>query len=192
MEQFFSVLIGALIASIIAVIFLQASEKFKIRSEVLLDVVGFCDEIYHHFQNIHVYKNVTCTGRDLDFTIEDCQYLSRDLSLILTSTKVHKKMAIAFGEKEELGLFLELCNQLRKVESIFRKAMGISGINEGQQVKQLFKDKIDPLRHKLMRDLINGAKFTGILLDIYKCQMPTFYKITSIFIKQKPNLTASS
>lgn len=185
MEQFFLVLVGALIASIIAVVFLHASEKFKIRSEVLLDVVGFCDEIYHHFQNIHVYKNVTSTGRDLDLTIEDCQCLNRGLSLILTSTKVHKKMAVAFGEKEELGIFLELCNQLRQVASVLRKDTGNARINEGQQVKQIFKDKIDPLRHKLMQDLINGAKYTGILPDIYKYQMPTFYKATSIFIKPR-------
>ena len=185
MEQIFSVLIGALIASMLAVVFLHVSEKFKIRSEVLLEVVGFCDEIYHHLRNLHVYKNAEYTDRDLDLTIEDCRHLSKELTVLLTSTKVHEKMAIAFGEKEELVLFLELSNQLRQVASILRKATLSSGINEGQQVNQLFKDKIDPLRHKLIRDLIKGAKITGILPDIYKCQMPTFYKITSYFIKPK-------
>jgi hypothetical protein len=185
MEQLFSVLIGALIASILAVLFLHVSEKLKIRSEVLLEVVGFCDKTYHHFQNLHVYKNTEDTNRDLDLTIEDYRYLSRELTVLLTSTKVHEKMAIAFGEKEELGLFLELSNQLRQVASILRSATLSAGLNEGQQVKQFFKDKIDPLRHKLVRDLIKGAKVTGILLDTYKCQMPTFYKVTSIFIKPK-------
>ena len=185
MEQIFSVLIGALIASILAVVFLHVSEKLKIRNEALLEVVGFCDEIYHHLQNLHVDKNTEHTDRDLDLTIEDHQYLSRELTVLLTSTKVHEKMAIAFGEKEELGLFLELSNQLSQVASILRKATRSAGTNERQQVKQLFKDKIDPLRHKLMRGLIKGAKFTGVLLDTYKDQMPAFYKITSIFIKPK-------
>ncbi|MBC8434515.1 MAG: hypothetical protein H8D96_21610 [Desulfobacterales bacterium] len=185
MEQLFSVLIGALIASILAVVFLHVSEKFKIRSEVLLEVVGFGDEICHHLQNLHVYKNAEHTDRDLDLTIEDYRYLSRELTVLLTSTKVHEKMAIAFGEKEELGLFLELGTQVREVASILRRTTRSAGINEGQQVNQLFKDKIDPLRHKLIRHLMKGATVTGILLDVYKCQMPTFYKITSNFIKPK-------
>ncbi len=185
MEQLFSVLIGALIASILSIVYLHVSEKFKIRSEVLLEVVGFCDAIYHHLRNLHVYKNAKYTDRDLDLTIEDYRYLSKGLTVLLTSTKVHEKMAIAFGEKEELGLFLELSKQLHQVASILRKATRSDGINEGQQVNQLFKDKIDPLRQKLIRDLIKRAKVTGILPDIYKCQMPTFYKITSNFIKPK-------
>ncbi len=182
MEQLLSVLIGVLIASILSIVYLHVSEKLKIRSEVLLEVVGFCDETYHH---LHVYKNAEYTDRDLDLTIEDYRYVSRELTVLLTSTKIHEKMAIAFGEKEELGLFLELSNQLRQVASILLRATRSSGINEGQQVNQLFKDKIDPLRHKLIRDLIKRVKVTGILLDIYKCQMPTFYKITSNFIKPK-------
>jgi len=185
MEQFFSVLIGALIASMLAVAFLHVSEKFKIRNEVFLEVFGFCNAIYHHLHNFHVYKNAEYTDRDLDLTIEDYRYLSRELSVLLTPTKVHDKIATAFGEKEELGLFLELSNQLHQVASILRRATRSAGIDEGQQVKQLFKDKIDPLRHKLIRDLIKRAKVTGILFDIYKCRMPTFYKITSIFIKPK-------
>jgi len=185
MEQLISVIIGVLIASILSMGYMHISENLKIRSEVLLEVVGFCDEIYHHLQNFHVYKNAGYTDRDLDLTIEDYRCLSRELTVVLTSTKVYKKMALAFGEKEELGLFLELSNQLRQVASILHRAMPSAGINEGQQVNQLFKDKIDPLRHKLIRDLIKGAKITGILPDIYKCQMPTFYKITSYFIKPK-------
>lgn len=185
MEQSFSVLIGALIASILAIVFLHVSEKFKIRNEVLLDVVGFCENIYHQFQNIHVYKKTVDTDRGLDLTIEDCRYLSRELTVILTSTKVHEKIARAFGEKEEYGLFLEFINQLRQVDSILCGATGGAGINNGLHVKKLFKDKIDLLRHKLMTDLIKGARVTGVLSDIYKCQMPTFYKISSIFIKSK-------
>ena len=185
MEQLFSVLIGALIASILAIVYLHVSEKFKIRSEVLLEVVGFCDEIYHHLQNLHVYKNAEYTDRGLDLTIEDYRYLSRKLTVLLTSTKVHAKMALAFGEKEELGLFLELSNQLRQVASILRRATRSGWIKENPQVHELFRDKIDPLRHKLMRDLIKGAKASGILLDLYKCQMPTFYKITSKVSKPK-------
>jgi len=154
MEQLLSVLIGVLIASILSVVYLHVSEKLKIRSEVLLEVVGFYDEIYHHLQKLHSFKNSEYTDRDLDLTIEDYQCLSRELTVLLTSTKVHEKMAIAFGEKEELGLFLELSNQLHQVASILHRATPNAGINEGYQVNQLFKEKIDPLRHKLIRDFI--------------------------------------
>ena len=94
-------------------------------------------------------------------------------------------MAITFGEKEQLGLFLELSNQLHQVAGILRRATPSAEIKEGQEVKQLFKDKIDPLRDKLMRDLIKGAKIAASLLDTYKHQMPTLYKVTYIFIKPK-------
>jgi len=185
MEQLFSVLIGTLVASILSVGYLHVSEKLKMRSEVLLEVVGFCDEIYHHLQNFHVYKNAEYTDRDHDLAIEDYRSLSRELTVLLTSTKVNEKMVTAFGEKEELGLFLELSNQLRQLARILHRATRNAGINTGQQVNQLFKDKIDPLRHKLLQNLIKGAKVTGILPDVYKYQMPTFYKITSYFIKPK-------
>ena len=185
MEQLFSVLIGTLIASILAVFFLQVSEKFKNRNEVLLGVVGFCNQIYHHLQNFHVYKNAGCTDRDLDLTIEDYRCVSRELTEILTSAKVHEKIAMAFGEKEELGLFLELSNQLRQVASILHTATPSAGIKEKQHVNRLFEDKIDPLRHKLTQGLIKGAKVAGTLLATCKCEMPTFYKITSVFIKPK-------
>ena len=88
-------------------------------------------------------------------------------------------------KKRNLVFSLSYATNCAKLRVYCAKPRETAGINEGQQVKQIFKDKIDPLRHKLMQDLINGAKFTGILPDIYKYQMPTFYKATSIFIKPK-------
>jgi hypothetical protein len=72
----------------------------------------------------------------------------------VSSARVHEKMAIAFGEKEEPGLFLELSNPLCQVASILHRGTRSHGINRGQQANQLFKDKIDPLPHKPIRDLI--------------------------------------
>lgn len=185
MEPYLILPIGALIASVFASVFLDVSETFKIRNEVILDVVGFFGEIDHQFQDFHVYRSTEIADRLLDISDEDCRSLGSALSVLLSSTSIHKKMAIGFRKKEELGLFLELNNQLRKVASILSGATQSAGTKEGQQVKQLFKDKIDPLRHNLMIGLMAGAKFNGILFDTYKVRMPTFYKIATIFKKPK-------
>jgi hypothetical protein len=103
-----------------------------------------------------------------------------------------KRQAAVYQYQKDCRYFAQIADSLKEAGADELAELGaedvrpeFSGINEGQQVNQLFKDKIDPLRHKLIRDLIKRVKVTGILLDIYKCQMPTFYKITSNFIKPK-------
>ena len=179
MEQLLSGLIGALIATTLSVVYLHFSEKSKIRTEVLLEIVGFCDDIYHHLQNLQFYKEAKYNDRSSDLSIEDYRQLSRELTVLLISTKVHAKLAIAYGEGDELALFLELSKQLRRAASILRKATRSGWVKEGPQIHQLFENEIDPLRHNLMSTLIDGTRPNGILLNLIKCYMPTFFKIKS-------------
>ena len=160
-------------------VYLHFSEKSKIRSEVLLEVVGFCDDIYHHLQNLHFYKKAEYTDKNFALSIDDYHQLSRELTVLLISTKVHAKLAIAYGEGDELALFLELSNQLREVASILRKATRSGWVMEGPQIHHLFENEIDPLRHNLMRALIDGTRPRRIFPNLIKNHIPTFFKITS-------------
>ena len=185
MDQLLSGLIGALIATVLSVAYLYFSNKSKIRIEVLLEVVGFCDDIYHNLENLHYFKNAEYTKKNTEFPIEDYRKLSRELTVFLTSTKVHAKMAIAYGERDELALFLKLSNRFRSVASILRQATRSGWVNEGPQIHQMFEKEIDPLRHTLVRALIKGARPKGIILNLYRYHMPTFYKATSKLAKHK-------
>ena len=46
MDQLLSGLYGALIATILSIIYLYFSDQIKLRSEVMLEVVGYSDDIY--------------------------------------------------------------------------------------------------------------------------------------------------
>lgn len=147
------------------------------RSEVLLEVVGFCGDVYHHLKTLYAFKDAEHTNRVTDLTIEDYRKYSRELTVFLISAKIHVKMAIAYGEFDELALFLELSNHFRQVAKILRRATRSGWINEGPQINHLFDKEIDPLRHALQRALIRGTKPSGILLNLFRCYIPTFYKV---------------
>ena len=56
MSELLSGLIGALIATILTVVSLYLAEQAKLRTEMTLEVVGYCDDIYDRLQLMHVHK----------------------------------------------------------------------------------------------------------------------------------------
>ena len=173
-DQLLSGLIGALVATFISVIYLHISEKNKLRGEVFLEVVGYCDDIYHYLQKLHVYKDAEYTTHSIPFSSNDYKLISDKLTVLLLSTKVHAKLTLAYGEGEALLLFNSLSKSFNQASSTLRIATrGAWIVKENKEVFRLFYEEINPMRTNLQRSLLYGTMY-----------LPTLYKAYQ-YIKQK-------
>lgn len=176
MEHLLSGLIGALIASLLTVVYLYISTQSKLRAEVLLEVVGYCDDIYHRLQSQCVHKKAKYTKNEAKLTSEEYRYISNELSILLKSTKIHAKLAIAYGESDTLGLLNQLSANFRGVASILWKATKENWDRDDKKISQMFKTTIDPLRDELQKQLIKGMRAGPIIQTLFSRMYQTFCK----------------
>ncbi len=174
LEIILSGLVGALIATFISVIYLHISEKNKLRGEVFLEVVSYCDEIYHFLQTIHNYKEAEYRLYKSPYSSEEYISINNKLTVSLISTRVHAKLSLAYGDGETLMLFNILSDNLRKVSSILRSSTKSAWVTkEHKEIMRLFSEEIDPLRAKLQESMLNGTRY-----------LPTLYKL-KLYLKLK-------
>lgn len=166
MEQLLSGFIGALIATLLSVFYLYISEQSKLRSEVLLEVVAYCDDLYDRLQNIHVHKNGEYAEHKAMFTDDEYRQISREISSLLKSRIVHAKLAIAYGEGNILASLNSLIDDFGNATSILRKATRSNWFNEHKEIMGLFSQKIDPGRVSLEKALINGIRPIPIIKSL--------------------------
>ncbi len=167
MGELLSGLVGALIATILSVVYLYIAEKAKLRAEVALEVVGYCDDVYHHLELVHVHKDkvYTKTGPGLDG--DQYRAVSMKLSELIKSTKTHAKLQIVYGPGNSVALLNGLSHHFREAISILRGATENDWAEKGKQVFDLFDKKIEPMRAELQRQLINGTKPSAIAKDFF-------------------------
>lgn len=169
MDQLLSGLIGALAATFISVIYLHISEKNKLRGEVFLEVVGYCDDIYHYLQKLHVYKDSEYTTHSVPFSPDDYKLISDKLTVLLLSSKVHAKLTLAYGEGDALLLFNSLSKRFIEVSGALRKATRSAWVvKENKEITRLFSEEIDPLRTNLQRSLLYGTMYLPTLYKAYQ------------------------
>jgi len=175
-EQLLSGLIGALAATFISVIYLNISEKNKLRGAVFIEVVGHCDEIYHFLKKLHLYKKSKYTNHSFPFSNTDYKLISDKLSMLLLSKKVHSKLMLAYGKGDTLMLLESLCKNFDELNRILGNSTRSGWVNEGQKVHEIFSEEIEPLRTKLITSLLDGTRY-----------IPTFYKfvqrLKQLFLK---------
>ncbi len=122
MYQLLSGLYGALIASILSIIYLYFSNQIKLRSEVMLEVVGYSDDIYNYLSMMHVHKDSMYTQNKPGLTDDEYRKFSNELSVLLKSSKVRAKIALVYGEGKVLGVFNELWSNYIEITSVLRTA----------------------------------------------------------------------
>jgi hypothetical protein len=127
-------LFGALIATVLSLVYLYISEKAKLRGEVLLEVVGYCDEIYYILQMLQAEKELEYTEHESTLTGGEYRTANQKLSVLLKSSSVHAKMAIAFGEGRELESFNTLRTLFAEGASVLRTATRSGWIIESRKL----------------------------------------------------------
>lgn len=169
--------IGALIATLISLIYLYISEKSRLRSEVALKVIGHFDEIYKRIEAIHNQKNSIFTGTKRALTNEEYRILSWTLKDLLLISTVSAKLEIIYGEGNNvIGSFNYLEKIFRGLAEILWSAAEDNWDKKNKQIFILFKDKIDPARKNLERTLIDGTRTHKIIKDFGKHCLDTIFK----------------
>lgn len=155
--------IGALIATILSVAYLYIAEQIRQRTEIALEVVGFCDEIYNRLQFMHVHKEKAYTQGGIELEPEVYRANSRELATLIKSTKTHAKLEIVYGAGASVAALNGLSHHFREASSILWGATEKDWAEKGVQLHNLFKNVIDPMRAGLQRELIDGTRIKAIM-----------------------------
>ena len=94
MKSLLSGLIGALIATLLSLIYHHNSERKKMRSDVLLEIVSYCDDIYTLLRQMHVHKDHKYTGKKPALHADEYRLITRELTILLLSSKPSAKVAL--------------------------------------------------------------------------------------------------
>ncbi len=168
MESLLSGFVGALIATILSIFYLYLSEQARLRAEVMLEVVGYFDDIYTRLQMLHVDKDSGYTGKKKGLTDQEYRIASRTLKDLLNTSKVGVRLAIIYGEGHFTGTFNFLKSSCLEATEILWSATPQNWDEKNSQIIILFKEKIDPVRKNLERDLINGTRFLPIVKTFFQ------------------------
>ena len=160
--------IGALIATILSVIYNYISEKSRLRSEVALEAIGYFDDIYIRLQMLHVDKDATYTGKKRSLTDEEYRISSRSLKDLLISSRVGAKLAIVYGEGNFTGAYNYLLSSCQQAASLLWSAKEEDWEEKNNKIFVLFQERIDPVRTAFHRSLIEGTWRNNILLEFVK------------------------
>ncbi len=168
MKILLSGLLGALIASVLSVLYQYFAEQKRIRKELMLDVVGWVDDVYDLLQAIHVQKQAAYSGGKLYLTEEEYRGVSRNLKFSLISTKLEAKVAIIYGEGEELRLTKALKGEILKTVQVLWAATKDTWVEDNKLVFESFSKRIDPLRGKVEKTFLIKGKFKTIAGEAFK------------------------
>ena len=168
MEQLLSGFIGALIATILSVLYLFISDHKRIRTQLSLEVVSHFDEIYRRLQTLHTEKNSEYTGRQKGLVNGEYSTISRRLKDLLNTNQVGVKLAIVYGEGDLTAAYNQLSALCLEATFLIWESNAENWTKKRREILALFKDKIDPLRRSFERTLIQGTRTKQIIKDFLK------------------------
>lgn len=163
-------LIGALIGSIVSSYYLEIAQQRRLRVEVLMEIVDYCDEIYNRLEIMHAHIERVYTGKPAKITQEEYNTNSRELSELVKSSRPHVKLEAAYGFGPAVWHLDWMREAFQKAMLTLAGATQESWADEGIKVQTLFSKQIDPMRAKVQAALINGTKLRWIAI-------PTFSRV---------------
>ena len=163
MEMLLSGLLGALFATILTLIYNHVSDKSKIRSDVLMEIVSYCDQIYLQLIEMRTHRNAKYVKEKSFLTQEEYNLISRQLNSLLISSKPGAKLDLAYGEGEIMALYNALKTNFLSVSSKLRKAKIDTWARDVIEISEVFEKEIDPLKIQLFTTLSKKTKYTEII-----------------------------
>ena len=185
MQSLISGLIGALIATLLSILYNFIAEQLRFRREIMLAVVSWADGVYIRLQEMHVQKERIYNGKSLGLTDEEYRIMSREVKTMLLSAKIGAMVALVYGEGDEMQKINAFRGELTKVLE------GLYGANKetwsgfDKKISEKFKNIIDPLRMNISRRFLEGTTVKSIFLDWIRKHMPTMCKLIKNFKKTK-------
>ncbi|MBA2654424.1 MAG: hypothetical protein H0U71_05105 [Gammaproteobacteria bacterium] len=153
-------LIGALIASILTIIYLYLVDKIKFRENILLEIIDYLENIYHRLQTIHSLKKILFTDKQ---KIEiNHKNIYEELAFLLKTSSPHAKLRLAYGEGKELQKLNYFSTKIREVSLIlFNTNEETWGKNDSNILSIISKVEIQ--KNLLINYLFDGLSIVRIL-----------------------------
>ena len=170
MNSLLSGLFGAIVASILTILYLYFTEKIRRRREIYLQVVEYLDEIYVRLQAIFAFTNKKYEfGVESSYDVsglseEDIQNANRKITELSLSHGVRSKVAIEYGEGQILKELNELLDHFKQIHFNLSYATKPAWhVQEHKEIFEYFDKKADPLRYNLQDRLRNECSVMAII-----------------------------
>ncbi|MFA6078270.1 MAG: hypothetical protein WC779_00780 [Candidatus Omnitrophota bacterium] len=175
MEFLLAGFIGALAATILAVMNSFFSRQAERRSSLAIEVISWIDDIYDRLITVHAQREATFTGAKFGLTNDEYRVVVKEVKAMLLASKMHAKVALVYGDSQELRKFDTLREEFMNVAETLLQAEKETWIDSDKQVNYRLSKIIDPLRESTERVFVLGSRSESIARDAVKRNLPTFY-----------------
>lgn len=160
-------LIGAIVGSGLAVLYQHISVAMQRRFDVMLLAIDYLDDLYFQSRHIQQYKEKKYKENRNAFSPERYMELCDKTDYMLTSSRVHARVAMTYGENsQELDSFNKLRAKLTDAALMLFQAKAETWGDTSEKVMELFEKEIDPLRQNTEIALIRSTKLMAVLRGV--------------------------
>lgn len=163
MEMLLSGVLGAIIATIISVWYQHKSEQIRDRKCAIMAITDWLDNIYVNLQALSAHKEELISNQIESMPSDEYRTMNNQLRILILSNKILLQTAITYGQSEIFNKITVLHDQLSKAARIFWNSRSNSWQQDNNQIMQIFKEKIDPVRTDLTNNLINSLNDFSLL-----------------------------
>ena len=133
----------------------------------MLLAVEYFDELIYLIRNLHLYKEKEYKENYKLFSAERYGELRSKVDFLLTSSRLHARVALTYGENsEEIKIFNQLRFKLINVIALIFTANPETWDEVSKKVTNLFEKEIDPVRQNTEMALIRSTRLKAILRSI--------------------------
>ncbi len=179
MDNLISGLLGALIATVLAILYQHVRVICDRKYETAASVVEFFDEIYFHLRQVNIYYKLKYAGKEANYPRENITVHKNKIDDLVNSSKVQALVALNYGlESEELDMANALRNKLFDASLLLFSANKDAWKENDKKFNEAFSSEIDPMRNALEVRLMKGITFYKTLKsELYKIVL----KVKNIF-----------
>jgi hypothetical protein len=149
--------VGALLATGLAALFDRWKEQARLRADVLLQAVGWADDVYLRIIDMHVAKNAAYTGGKQYLAGDDYAANSRELRSALLRSSLLARVGVVYGEGEETAALNKLRGSLLQAAQILWRSKADSWSSTHTQLQSFLASEVDPCRAAFERRLFESA-----------------------------------
>ena len=151
-------LIGALIATVLAIAYDFFMQRGRLRAEVSIIILSWVDGIYCQIQDLQEQAEGSYTDGKLLLTQDEYNATCRKLRNQLLSDELEVRLVLIYGkDSEEVRLLNSLQKRLMEVVLILWSAKKETWKEIEQKILNKFSQDIDPLRIKFKEMLLQKA-----------------------------------
>lgn len=155
-------LVGALLATIIQIWF----QRLRLRADVMMAVVAWADEVYERVVDLRIQKVAIYSNEKPFLADEEYKANSLELRGKLLRGDVRVRLALVYGEGEELKALNDLRNELLKISRDLWGARRETLPGLTAEIERRFEQRVDPARRDLEKKLLQKAILPRWLLKI--------------------------